>query len=93
MFHNSVYFADATPSPLCWALLRDARLLFVQIIDAFDATRHPEVVSRRRAPDAIFRDFVDGFSAGFPEDREASAYMVGRLEMVHTSVRSSRPTS
>ncbi|CAM9528637.1 unnamed protein product, partial [Laminaria digitata] len=38
----------------------------------FDATRHPEVVSRRRAPDAIFRDFVDGFTAGFPEDREAT---------------------
>ena len=56
-------------------MLRDAAcaIAVMQIIDAFDATRHPEVVLRRRAPDAIFRDFVDGFTAGFPSDREASA--------------------
>lgn len=49
-----------------------------QIIDAFDATKHPAVVSGCQAPDLVSRDFVDGFVAGFPPDRRASGTQ-GRL--------------
>ncbi|CAM9464736.1 unnamed protein product, partial [Hapterophycus canaliculatus] len=43
------------------------------IIDAFNATKHPDVISGREAPDSVFRDFVDGFFAGFSPEQRAGA--------------------
>ncbi|CAN0107484.1 unnamed protein product, partial [Ectocarpus sp. 12 AP-2014] len=43
------------------------------VIDSFDATKHPAVVSGRKTPDSVFRDFVDGFIAGFPPEKRVSA--------------------
>lgn len=42
-------------------------------MDAFDATKHPDVVSGCQAPDSVFKDFVAGFVAGFPPEQRASA--------------------
>lgn len=42
------------------------------MLDAFDATRHPQVVSGCQAPDVVFRDFVEGFLAGLPSNQRAS---------------------
>ncbi|CAM9380713.1 unnamed protein product, partial [Ectocarpus sp. 12 AP-2014] len=44
-----------------------------KVIDSFDATKHPAVVSGRKTPDSVFRDFVDGFIAGFPPEKRDGA--------------------
>lgn len=43
-----------------------------QVVDAFDATRHPEVVDGHLAPDEMFREFVQGFTAGISRDKRVS---------------------
>ena len=40
-----------------------------QILDAFHATRHPEVVCGDRSPDVVFSEFVGDFVAGIPSDK------------------------
>lgn len=43
-----------------------------QVLDAFHATKHPDVISGCRSPDVVFRDFVEGFVGGLPSDKRAN---------------------
>lgn len=47
-------------------------------MDAFDATRHPDVASGRLAPDEVFKDFFSGFTACLSEKKRVSLAVTTR---------------